>query len=96
MGWRSTPLQGKRWQRIRRRVFERDGNRCRECGSARQLECDHITSLFSGGEPWDMRNLQTLCRDCHIRKSRMERRKPDPQRAAWDVLIQDMMAHGVK
>ena len=59
----------KRWQIVRRAVFERDGWRCRKCGKMGALECDHIEPILSGGDWFDFDNLQTLCRGCHIRKS---------------------------
>ena len=62
-------LSGKRWELVRLRVFARDGWRCRNCGRAGRLECDHVVPLRDGGDPWDKSNLQTLCRPCHIEKS---------------------------
>ena len=55
-------LDARRWQAVRRAVFERDGYRCVECGRSGRLECDHITPLDRGGDPWDLDNLQALCR----------------------------------
>jgi len=52
---------------IRARVIVRDGGRCRRCGSARNLELDHIIPLSRGGSS-DEDNLQTLCRRCNRRK----------------------------
>lgn len=51
---------------MRRRVITRDGNRCRCCGSRRQLMVHHIKYLSQGGltRPW---NLITLCSGCHGR-----------------------------
>lgn len=59
-----------RWAALRRRVFDRDGWRCRKCGKAGRLECDHVVPVERGGAPWDMGNIQTLCRGCHIDKHR--------------------------
>lgn len=42
------------------------------------LEVDHITPLADDGHPTDMTNLQTLCRACHIRKTRVENRTRRP------------------
>lgn len=36
------------------------------------LEVDHITPVSEGGHPFDPANLQTLCRDCHKRKTALE------------------------
>ena len=70
------PLNACRWAAARRAVFERDGWRCVRCGRAGRLECDHVTPLDRGGDPWDQANLQTLCRACHIAKTREENRRP--------------------
>ena len=59
---------GPRWAALRLRVFERDGYRCRKCGKAGRLECDHVVPVAQGGAPYDPANLQTLCRGCHILK----------------------------
>jgi len=53
--------------RVRALVLVRDGGRCRRCGSARNLEVDHIVPLSRGGDSDDC-NLQTLCRRCNRRK----------------------------
>jgi 5-methylcytosine-specific restriction endonuclease McrA len=53
--------------RLRRQVFERDGYRCRQCGSPDDLCADHIIPEFRGG-PATLENLQTLCRACNVRK----------------------------
>ena len=71
-------LNRQRWARVRLAVFKRDGWRCRRCGGASRLECDHVLAQFRGGDPYDLANLQTLCRGCHIKKSRGERERPDP------------------
>ena len=43
------------------------------CG-APATEVDHITPIRQGGAPLDERNLQTMCKGCHSRKTRAERR----------------------
>lgn len=30
---------------------------------------DHITAIKHGGDPWAWSNLQSLCRECHTRKT---------------------------
>lgn len=52
---------------IRAAVLVRDGGRCRGCGSARNLEIDHIVPVCKGGDSEEP-NLQTLCRRCNRRK----------------------------
>lgn len=54
--------EGLRWE-----VFERDGHKCKHCGSGRWLRADHIVPECRGG-PTTLDNLQTLCRSCNSRK----------------------------
>lgn len=66
-------LNRRRWALVRREVFERDGYRCVRCGRAGRLECDHIVPLVHHGSAYETSNLQTLCRGCHIAKTRKEK-----------------------
>lgn len=52
---------------LRWTVFERDGYACRCCGSRRDLHADHVHPESKGG-PTTLENLQTLCRDCNVKK----------------------------
>ena len=93
MSKRHVRLHGARWAQVRRAVLERDGYRCVKCGKAGRLEVDHIQPLHKGGAPWDPANLQSLCRDCHIGKTRSENYRPmTPDEAAWRRLVSEMMS----
>jgi 5-methylcytosine-specific restriction enzyme A len=48
-------------------IFERDGYKCKKCGSIERLTVDHIKPITKGGNN-DLGNLQTLCLGCNIRK----------------------------
>jgi len=48
----------------RRRVYDRDHNRCLACQSPWDLTLDHILPIFLGGTN-DEDNLQTLCEACN-------------------------------
>lgn len=54
---------------LRQEIFERDGYTCVNCGSTEKesLEIDHIKPISKGGKT-EPGNLQTLCRNCNIRK----------------------------
>ncbi|MDE2901758.1 MAG: HNH endonuclease signature motif containing protein, partial [Chloroflexota bacterium] len=69
-------LNRKRWGVVRRLVLIRDGYKCRSCGRMGRLEVDHVRPLNKGGDAWDLGNLQTLCRGCHIAKTRRENERP--------------------
>jgi hypothetical protein len=57
-----------RWQRVRLRVFARDGWSCVACqGTTRTLHVHHL--LYEAGkEPWESHpnTLATLCEVCHL------------------------------
>jgi len=78
----------KRWAGIRLKVLNRDGYRCRQCGRAGRLEVDHRVPLHRGGAVYDLANLQSLCRTCHVAKSRRERKRPP---TAWDRLVAELL-----
>ncbi|HEX6245443.1 MAG TPA: HNH endonuclease, partial [Polyangiales bacterium] len=50
--------------RVRKRVLQRDGHRCRHCGSPRGPMIHHIRFRSWGGGD-DEQNLLTLCARCH-------------------------------
>ena len=75
-------LDKRRWAAVRFRVLDGDGWRCQTCG-AYGNEVDHVIPLSRGGSPYAVANLQTLCRGCHIEKTRGENERHDPARDAW-------------
>ena len=52
---------------VRRAVFERDGGHCVECGSAFELQFDHVIPVALGGAS-TVGNLQILCAPCNRSK----------------------------
>lgn len=52
---------------LRRAVYDRDGGKCRECGSGFELQYDHVIPLSRGGAN-SLDNLQLLCGNCNRRK----------------------------
>ena len=95
MSRRHLPLfKSRRWQAVRRAVFERDGWRCCECGRPGALECDHVTALQRepGQDAWDINGLQTLCRTCHVEKTRRENsRVLGPRALAWRAFVAEVI-----
>ena len=85
-------MSSARWQRLRLRVFERDGYRCQApgCGKPGILQCDHIQPIAHGGDKWDESNLQAICRSCHLAKTRIERGVKEQSAAvlAWREFVE--------
>lgn len=52
------------WHIRRNEALERDGYKCRACGSQHNLSVDHIHSRSHGGTD-DLANLRCLCATCH-------------------------------
>lgn len=54
---------------VKAEVIARDGGACLACGTTRNLQVDHIVPVYHGGsnEPG---NLQTLCKQCNVLKSK--------------------------
>lgn len=55
----------------RTRIMERDGYRCKRCGTQKALSIDHIIAVVNGGSDQDD-NLQTLCGPCNSSKGARE------------------------
>lgn len=52
---------------VRAAVWERDHGKCKNCGSKRALELDHIRAFALGGKT-SVDNLRLLCRNCNQRR----------------------------
>jgi 5-methylcytosine-specific restriction endonuclease McrA len=52
---------------VKQLVWQRDGGRCRHCGSQSELQFDHIIPVSMGGASTPD-NLQILCGPCNRRK----------------------------
>jgi hypothetical protein len=48
-------------------VWQRDGGKCRKCGSRRNLHFDHVIPRSWGGAS-TVENVQVLCRRCNLAK----------------------------
>lgn len=67
---RSTPVHTRhipQWVKIA--VATRDAGKCRSCGSAYELQYDHVIPFSRGGSSTDVNNIQLLCGRCNRLKS---------------------------
>jgi hypothetical protein len=53
---------------VRMYVWRRDGGKCVQCNSNKNLEFDHIIPVAKGGNSTE-RNIQLLCLECNRKKS---------------------------
>lgn len=65
-------LEDPRWKQLRLKVIDRDGNKCRICGSSSNLQVHHRQyhkNKTSGewSKPWEYHPffLLTVCDSCH-------------------------------
>ena len=77
---------GARWDQVRLAALERDGWRCQTCGKAGVLEVHHVVALRDGGAPYDLANLVTLCRACHLEA---HHGRVSPAEAAWRAFLEE-------
>ena len=62
--------RGKVTVSVRKKIYERDGYKCKCCGRTDDevyLEIDHILPISKGGKS-QYNNLQTLCEECNSKK----------------------------
>jgi len=56
-------LESDAWQNIRKKILNRDNNKCVVCGTSSNLDIHHITYERVGNE--DVDDLVTVCRKHH-------------------------------
>ena len=65
----------RRWRGLRNLYYKRNPL-CVECSNNNILKeeycVDHIKPVSEGGEFYEWKNLQTLCRSCHAKKTARE------------------------
>ena len=72
-------LRDPRWQKMRLKVMERDGFKCRTCGNEKGTLNVHHKVYKSGKKPWEYesRKLVTVCESCHAHLEEMKERVMD-------------------
>lgn len=72
------------WIFLRAKHLEKNP-KCIICGENRagELEVDHILPISKGGEEFDSKNLQTLCKNCHQTKTLKDFRWKCPFDNLW-------------
>ena len=53
---------------VQRKVYERDGGKCTQCGSLENLHFDHIIPFSKGGSSKVSSNIQLLCAKHNLKK----------------------------
>ena len=81
-------LNQRRWRQVRRQVLDKASWTCSE-GPHYGNEVDHRVPLRQGGfGPYDIENLQVLCQEHHIAKTRIENQKVlSPEQQAWRAFL---------
>jgi 5-methylcytosine-specific restriction protein A len=81
-----------RWNRARFHAKRCDGFACAQCGSRHRLEVHHVESIRTAPErAFDLDNLKTLCRECHLRETEKELgRAPDAAQSAWKAAVAEL------
>lgn len=73
-------IRSDEWEKKREERLKKDGYKCQECGTAKNLEVHHITYERLGNE--DINDLITLCKECHENIHRIDiyRKRPHKPR----------------
>jgi len=59
----------KKWKLARKQALFRDDGWCVHCKEVPADLVDHIKEIKDGGSPYDLDNLQSLCKSCHNKKT---------------------------
>jgi 5-methylcytosine-specific restriction protein A len=61
----------KRWKLLRRHKLQLNPI-CERCDMTLANEVHHVIAIQAGGDPWNLSNLEALCRVCHSKETRRE------------------------
>lgn len=57
---------------------------CEKYGIAKPVEeVDHIHEIEDGGAIWDIKNLQSLCKHCHLVKTLKCKKERERKKDEW-------------
>ena len=82
-----TSTDRQRWNRLRLKMLDKAGWRCKICHKAGKMELDHVQPVAKGGKWWVESNLQVLCRSCHFLKTGDENRLNSEEKDAWADIV---------
>ena len=69
-------------QEIRKALFKRDKGVCVECKQKAQFwDADHTLAVVNGGGGCALDGYQTLCTDCHKKKTKLDLQERDQRRS---------------
>ena len=77
----------RRWSKVRLQVLDRDGWKC-SCGKSARLEVHHRVPLEHGGDFYELSNLESLCKSCHILRHGGTVRKKTSEVQDWQRYLQ--------
>jgi len=82
------------WPGLRLAAKRRDRWACVKCGSKLRLEVDHVRPVkLRPDMALSLDNLQTLCRSCHVDKTRHDKGMSlSPEQRAWKQAILHLYA----
>ena len=82
------------WLALREQALARDRGLCVRCnreGFVNSAEAvHHIRHIRKGGDPWDIDNLQSLCRTCH------EGEHTAKERGTWATFVDELLQEETK
>lgn len=68
---------------IRKALLKRDGGVCAECKEKTGVwDADHVTAVVNGGGGCALDGYQTLCVECHKKKTKLDLQERDQRRTA--------------
>lgn len=80
---------GQDWKARTMSVRARDGKKCQICGSTEHLAVDHIVPLRIS-QCNDLDNLLTLCKSCHLPKTRAEYKLRNGDRTGFEHVLRTL------